>query len=158
MESLYGLVRKRPDWEHITWVVLLHARFARAHRDLKEELIRREFGPEEEYPWQIPSVILVATQAIEVGLDITCRTLITELHNASRRHPEMAKLLQAWHTDNSSQLRVAAGLRKPEEKMYYLLLLGLSHLDALAGMGVSQEEIEDEAVKLLEGWLAYRYP
>ena len=85
------------------------------------------------------------------------RTLITELHNASRRHPEMAKLLQAWHTDNSSQLRVAAGLRKPEEKMYYLLLLGLSHLDALASMGVSQEQIEDEAVKLLEGWLAYRY-
>jgi len=24
-------------------------------------------------------------------------------------------------------------------------------------MGVSQEQIEDEAVKLLEGWLAYRY-
>jgi AcrR family transcriptional regulator len=85
------------------------------------------------------------------------RTLITELHNASRRHPEMAKLMQAWHTDNSSQLRVASGLRKPEEKMYYLLLLGLSHLDALASMGVSQEQIEDEAVKLLEGWLAYRY-
>jgi AcrR family transcriptional regulator len=85
------------------------------------------------------------------------RTLITELHNASRRHPEMAKLMQAWHTDNSSELRVASGLRPPEEKMYYLLLLGLSHLDALASMGVSQEEIEDEVVNLLEGWLAYRY-
>jgi AcrR family transcriptional regulator len=85
------------------------------------------------------------------------RTLMTELHNASRRHPEMAKLMQAWHTDNSSELRVASGLRRPEEKMYYLLLLGLSHLDAMAGMGVSQQEIEDEVVTLLEGWLAYRY-
>ncbi len=85
------------------------------------------------------------------------RALITELHNASRRHPEMASLLQAWHTDNSSELRVASGLRPPEEKMYYLLLMGAAHLDALASMGVTQPELEDEIVKLLEGWLAYRY-
>jgi CRISPR-associated endonuclease/helicase Cas3 len=76
---LYDLIHEQPDWEHVTWIVLLHARFARAHRDLKEEFVRREFGPEEKCPWKIPSIILIATQAIEVGLDITSDVLHTEI-------------------------------------------------------------------------------
>ena len=80
---LYDLIREQPDWERVTWIVLLHARFARAHRDLKEEFIHREFGPEEKRPWQIPSIILVATQAIEVGLDITSDVLHTEIAPAA---------------------------------------------------------------------------
>ena len=83
IERLYGLIREQADWECVAWIVLLHARFARAHRDLKEEFIRREFGPEGKRPWQIPSIILVATQAIEVGLDITSDVMHTELAPAA---------------------------------------------------------------------------
>ena len=83
LECLYDLICKQSDWEYSTWVVLLHARFARTHRDLKEEFIRREFGPQQKYPWKIPNIILVATQAIEVGLDISSDVLHTEIAPAA---------------------------------------------------------------------------
>jgi CRISPR-associated endonuclease/helicase Cas3 len=83
LERLYELIHEQAGWEHVTWVVLLHARFTRAHRDLKEEFVRREFGPEEKRPWQIPGIILVATQVVEVGLDITSDALHTEIAPAA---------------------------------------------------------------------------
>ena len=62
-----------------TEVLLLHSRFRKEHRKAKEDTIRerfrREAGPDD--------VILVATQVIEVGLDITCENLHTELAPAS---------------------------------------------------------------------------
>jgi CRISPR-associated endonuclease/helicase Cas3 len=83
LERLYELIHEQADWEHVTWVVLLHARFSRAHRDLKEEFVRREFGPEEKRSWQISGIILVATQVVEVGLDITSDALHTEIAPAA---------------------------------------------------------------------------
>ena len=62
-----------------TEVLLLHSRFLKEHRKTKEDTIRERFrrdaGPD--------NVILVATQVIEVGLDITCENLHTELAPAS---------------------------------------------------------------------------
>ena len=62
-----------------TEVLLLHSRFLKEHRKTKEDAIRERFkrgaGPD--------NVILVATQVIEVGLDITCENLHTELAPAS---------------------------------------------------------------------------
>ena len=64
---------------HTTEVLLLHSRFLKEHRKSKEDTIRERFkrgaGPD--------NVILVATQVIEVGLDITCENLHTELAPAS---------------------------------------------------------------------------
>ncbi len=83
LERLYELVREQQGWEHVTWVVLLHARFTREHRDLKEEFVRREFGSPEKHSPQVPRLILVATQVVEVGLDITCETMHTEVAPAA---------------------------------------------------------------------------
>ena len=62
-----------------TEVLLLHSRFLKEDRKTKEDMIRKRFkrgaGPD--------NVILVATQVIEVGLDITCENLHTELAPAS---------------------------------------------------------------------------
>ena len=62
-----------------TEVLLLHSRFLKEHRKAKEDTIRERLkgdaGPD--------NVILVATQVIEVGLDITCENLHTELAPAS---------------------------------------------------------------------------
>ncbi len=63
-------------------VKLLHSRFYRGDRTEKEEWIRREFGKEKD-KYQVESVILIATQVIEVGLDITCDVLHTELAPAN---------------------------------------------------------------------------
>lgn len=63
-------------------VMLLHSRFEKRHRALKEELILREFG-EARAARRVPSLILVATQVVEVGLNITCERLHTEIAPAS---------------------------------------------------------------------------
>lgn len=62
-----------------TAVILLHSRFFKADRRQKEDSIIRRFGKDAVQE----NVILVSTQVIEVGLDITCETLHTEVAPAS---------------------------------------------------------------------------
>lgn len=63
-------------------VTLLHSRFAPDDRRLKEEWLRREFGKDTD-GHKASSAILIATQVIEVGLDITCENLHTEIAPAN---------------------------------------------------------------------------
>jgi CRISPR-associated endonuclease/helicase Cas3 len=65
-----------------TEVRLLHSRFLQADRGASETWLRREFGKEED-DYTVDSAILVATQVVEVGLDITSQTLHTELAPAA---------------------------------------------------------------------------
>lgn len=65
-----------------TEVKLLHSRFYKEDRSGKEEWLRREFGKDKS-KYQISSAILVATQVVEVGLDITSGVLHTELAPAN---------------------------------------------------------------------------
>lgn len=61
-------------------IILLHSRYLREDRRRKEDAIRNLFGKTKE---RAGSVILVATQVIEVGLDITCEVMHTEVAPAS---------------------------------------------------------------------------
>lgn len=61
-------------------VILLHSRFTAAHRKAKEDAVRADFG---ENGAPTKSIILVATQVVEVGLNITCEHLYTELAPAN---------------------------------------------------------------------------
>jgi CRISPR-associated endonuclease/helicase Cas3 len=63
-------------------VMLLHSRFYASDRATKEDQIACEFGPDASQRTAKP-VILVATQVIEVGLNITCDVLHTELAPAN---------------------------------------------------------------------------
>lgn len=63
-------------------VRLLHSRFLKADRQETEGIVRREFGKEKEKQ-TIESMILVATQVVEVGLDMSCAVLHTELAPAA---------------------------------------------------------------------------
>ncbi len=65
-----------------TEIILLHSRFIPEDRKAKEDKISIEFGKEQEH-WQSDSIILVATQVVEVGLDITCEHLHTEIAPAN---------------------------------------------------------------------------
>ena len=65
-----------------TEIRLLHSRFTPEDRKLKEEEIGREFGKDVQ-DRTIDSLILVATQVVEVGLDITCDRLHTEIAPAN---------------------------------------------------------------------------
>lgn len=63
-----------------TRVILLHSRFLSEDRRRLEDELRRYFGKEAVHSG---SFIGIATQTIEVGVDITCETLHTELAPAS---------------------------------------------------------------------------
>ncbi|MFW5941889.1 MAG: CRISPR-associated helicase Cas3' [Chloroflexota bacterium] len=68
--------------EQGTEIRLLHSRFRAADRKRIEDEVRRAFGKEKAH-YRRQSMILVATQVIEVGLDITCAALHTELAPAA---------------------------------------------------------------------------
>ena len=80
-QMLYEELRDHAESKE-TEIRLLHSRFTPEHRKLKEEEIRREFGKEAQ-DRTINSLILVATQVVEVGLDITCERLHTEIAPAN---------------------------------------------------------------------------
>lgn len=80
-QKLYEELRDH-DKRKGTEIRLLHSRFTPEHRKQKEEEIRREFGKEVQ-DRTIDSLILVATQVVEVGLDITCDRLHTEIAPAN---------------------------------------------------------------------------
>ncbi len=63
-------------------VLLLHARFTASDRKTKEERIRAQFSKDPAKRTE-SNLILVATQVIEVGLDITCENLHTEIAPAN---------------------------------------------------------------------------
>lgn len=68
-QQLYTAVRERLP--HVE-CHMLHARFYRQDRADKEEFIRQKFEQSES------PTILIATQVVEVGLDISCDVLLTE--------------------------------------------------------------------------------
>lgn len=65
-----------------TEVRLLHSRFTKPDRAEIETFVRTEFNKDKTKHTQ-DSVILVGTQVVEVGLDMTCETLHTELAPAN---------------------------------------------------------------------------
>jgi len=79
-QALYQAISERAQGE--TEVVLLHSRFTKEDRQKKETFIQREFG-KNLAERQKKSVILVATQVVEVGLDITSEHLHTEIAPAN---------------------------------------------------------------------------
>ncbi|MDI6893157.1 MAG: CRISPR-associated helicase Cas3' [Bacillota bacterium] len=70
-QELFRLLRQQYDPREI---VLLHSRFLKADRSCKEAELRKRFGK-----GAVGGGILVATQVIEAGLDISCEHLHTEM-------------------------------------------------------------------------------
>lgn len=74
--DIQDALEKRNDID--THVELLHSRFYKDDRDKKEDWIRDQFGiPQTEYNGR--SLILIATQVIEVGVDATCDVMHTHI-------------------------------------------------------------------------------
>lgn len=77
--ALFEALRDHPD-RGDAQVLLLHSRFLPADRQRIEGKIREVFGKDGD---RSGSWIAVATQVIEVGLDVTCQALHTELAPAN---------------------------------------------------------------------------
>lgn len=80
IERLQEHLFARPDEN---WVMLLHGRFERPHRQVKEELLQALWNPENLATGKVPRLIVVGTQVVEVGLDISAQVLHTEIAPAA---------------------------------------------------------------------------
>jgi AcrR family transcriptional regulator len=80
------------------------------------------------------------------------RILVAELHCAAIRQPEVRQLLAEWQADNARRLQRLAGLTPSQVKTYYMLLIGLSHVDEVAGVDVDRHDLECQVDALIDGW------
>jgi AcrR family transcriptional regulator len=80
------------------------------------------------------------------------RILVAELHCAAIRQPEVAELLQTWQHENAERISRLAGLTATQVRMYYLLLIGLSHTDQISMLGVSAADVERQVDALISAW------
>jgi len=78
------------------------------------------------------------------------RILQLELHLASLRHDELRDLLAKWHGDNAAVWTRASGVAVSTVKLWYLLLLGLAQLDAVASLDVAGPQLEARVQDLVE--------
>ena len=97
----------------------------------------------------------IAKNFLEPGFART-RVLLSELHNAANRQPEVARFLSEWQRDNGQRLQEQAGFSAAQVHMFYLLLLGATHVDAVTGMDVEQAALEFEMSQLIDRWLVDR--
>ena len=81
------------------------------------------------------------------------RILVAELHCAAIRQPEVAALMADWQRENATRL-LESGLSLSQVRMYYMLLLGLSHADEVSSLDVSQADTEAVLNQLIDGWFA----
>lgn len=94
----------------------------------------------------------IAQQFLAPGFART-RVLLSELHNAAHRQPEVATFLAEWQRENGRRLQDEAGFSPAQVHMFYLLLLGATHVDAVTGLGVEAAALEAEMAQLIDGWL-----
>jgi AcrR family transcriptional regulator len=85
------------------------------------------------------------------------RILLAELHAAANRRPEVAALLRDWQTSNAERLR-ERGLTTAQITTFYLLLMGVSHLDTLDALSVDGDAMEREIDALIDGWIGEGRP
>ncbi len=80
------------------------------------------------------------------------RILVAELHCAAIRQPEVAELLVHWQRENGERLERLAGLSAGQVRMYYLLLVGLSHADQVDSLDVAHDDFERQIGALIDQW------
>lgn len=83
------------------------------------------------------------------------RRFVVELHLASHRHPELAQMLGAWHTQRASELAAEwvagpAATRQARIATLFAFLLGLCQIDSLSALGVSTGEVRRQAHRMVE--------
>jgi AcrR family transcriptional regulator len=80
------------------------------------------------------------------------RRLVLELHVAGTRHPELARHLADWHREFAglSTRQGHGGPPAATVKTFFLLLLGLCHLDALEAIVASPSELQGDLDRLVD--------
>jgi AcrR family transcriptional regulator len=85
----------------------------------------------------------------------TTRRFVLELHLASHRHPDLARLLGAWHAARAAQLAAEwtsgpAATRTARVATLFAFLLGLCQIDALRGLDVPTDDVRQQAHQMVD--------
>jgi len=82
------------------------------------------------------------------------RRLLIELHLTAGRSPHVASLLADWHQEQfqswQTQLPKQSAKTAAAIKTYFLVLMGLTHLESLSSLKVEQQKLEEVVTQLLE--------
>ena len=85
----------------------------------------------------------------------TTRRFVLELHLASHRHPDLARLLGAWHAARAAQLATEwtggpDATRPARVATLFAFLLGLCQIDALRGLHVATDDVRHQAHRMVD--------
>ena len=71
------------------------------------------------------------------------RQLIGEIHVAALRHPRLGEMLTAWHRERAYAIveTEAGALSVTGIKAFFMVLLGMCHLDSLSGIKAPSESL-----------------
>lgn len=81
------------------------------------------------------------------------RRLILELHLAGARHPELAEQLAGWHREFAALSAAQSPSDHRDDatvKAFFLLLLGLCHVDDLAAIDAPAPELRDRVHRVID--------
>jgi AcrR family transcriptional regulator len=83
------------------------------------------------------------------------RRLVVELHSAATRHADIAAMLATWHDEVAEKVRpfVAGDDHRGAVKAFFMLLLGLCHLDDLESVPASSASL----AQTLEGMVDHLF-
>ena len=138
-QSVYGELNKTPKrGKPLTdaRTDLVHSRFRLADRQRKHGLI---INPES---YSGPGLIVVATQAVEAGVDISARTLITELAPWASMIQRFGRCNRAGEFDEASIFWVDVGGRNAAPYEPDDMVPAHTQMKVLEGQSVSPADIE----------------
>lgn len=82
------------------------------------------------------------------------RRLLIELHLTAARSPHVASLLADWHQEQfdawQEQIPKKDTKAAATVKAYFLVLMGLTHIDALSSLKVPTKQLEDVITDMLD--------
>jgi AcrR family transcriptional regulator len=79
------------------------------------------------------------------------RVLLSELHLAGQRRPEVAALLADWHRQRAAEFvdRWPGPHAPAQAKVFFALLLGLCQIDSLASLSPDEGDVADQAIRMI---------
>jgi AcrR family transcriptional regulator len=77
------------------------------------------------------------------------RRLLLELHLAASRDTDVAGLLAEWHVERARQWQHHAPDGAERIKAFYLLLLGLAHLDTLSALPSRRSALQEHVDRMV---------
>ena len=82
------------------------------------------------------------------------RRLLVELHLTSVRDRDLATLLAEWHLERTTSWQTTTRASVDQVKAFYLLLLGLSHVDSLSAIAADPTGVQSHVDAMIDALFA----